>query len=73
MPARHITLIQTDGTVVRATDSTARLGSLIDEALGGKSLEPQTIGQKPVEITDEDTPPLPADVILALRFAKKAS
>jgi hypothetical protein len=70
-PARHITLIQTDGTVIRTTESAARLSSLIDEALGGQPLEPQSIGQAPVEIHQEDTPPVPTDVIQALMFARK--
>lgn len=72
-PARHITLIQTDGTVIRTTDSAARLNSLIDEALGGQSLQPQSIGQTPVEITEDDASPTPSDVAQALIFAKRAS
>jgi hypothetical protein len=72
-PARQITVIQTDGTIVRAGDSTAHLSHLIEEALGGRRLSPQAIGQTPVDITVEDTPALPEDVLAALQFARRAS
>lgn len=72
-PARQITVIQTDGTVVRTRDSSAHLSHLIEEALGGERLSPQAIGRMPVEIAVEDMPSLSEDVLAALKFARRAS
>jgi hypothetical protein len=72
-PARHITLIHEDGTVVRSTEAAARLSDMIAETLGGQTLSPASIGQQPVELVIEDLPPPPSDLMAALLFAKKAS
>jgi hypothetical protein len=71
--ARQITVIQTDGTVVRTSDPSVHLSYLIEEALDGHHLQAHAIGRTPVEIDVEDQPVKREDLQAALRFAKRAS
>lgn len=72
-PARTITVIQTDGTVIRTTEAAARLNDLITETLASYPLRPTPAGEAPIDLSIEDLPSVGEDLSLALEFARKAS